>query len=574
MINFVIVKEVNIWEANYVVVDVETTGNSSIQNRIIDIAAVNMQNGDFTSEFNSLINPHQFIPPFIAQMTGITNESVFYAPEASEVMPSFLKKFDNPNSIFVAHNANFDFGFVKETLRRTGFYDFDFPVLDTLKLSRRILSDSQKKSVGNLSSYFGIKVRNRHTALGDAKATAKILMLLLEMIEEEHEITSLEELLIFQNKKLSFFNPPPANFLHLKDKIDTLPDAPGVYYFANGRKKIIYVGKAKSLKNRTGSYFKPGNITSHKIKELTSHIKDMWWTETNNELSALLLEAKEIKKHKPKFNFAGRRLRKLAFVKITTDELFPRIVVTNEITDDCEYFGPFTNRKFAEDVKDIIDKNFRLTKCDKTFKLESNLEACLYKQINLCLAPCEKKDPDSFLRSYILEVNQVRNFLSGFAEDLIQSLEKEMFHFSEKLEFEKASEFKDSINSIKRIFNNSDNFINSINQQNFVLILPVQGEDKLVDVFFFQYARLKFHKTIGRKASKDEELFAKFREIYFNDSTPPTSLTLEEIEEIKITNSWLAQNKENGKVIYTDKIQNISEFPTLLKNNIIETTFV
>jgi DNA polymerase-3 subunit epsilon len=568
------VKEINIWDANYVVVDVETTGNSSVQNRIIDLAAVNLHNGEFSAEFSSLINPHQFIPPFISQMTGITNEAVFYAPEASAVVPKFLENFKPENSIFVAHNANFDYGFVKETLKRCGYLDFDFPVLDSLKLARRVLADAQKKSVGNLAAYFGIKIRNRHTALGDAKATAKVLLYLLEMIEEEHEITSLEELMLFQNKKLSYFTPPPKNFAHLESKIEQLPEAPGVYYFYNSRKKVIYVGKAKSLKNRTGSYFKPGNITSHKLKELTSHIADLNWTETNNELSALLLEAKEIKRLHPQYNFAGRRLRKLSFLKLTTDELFPRVAVVNGINDDCEYFGPFTNRKFAEDIKDIIDKNFRLTKCEKTFTLASDKDPCLYEQMNLCLAPCAKKEPNSFIAKYTFEVEQVRSFLSGFAEGLIQSLENKMYKLSDSLEFEKANELKQSIISIKKIFNNSEKFINSINDQNFILILPVQGEDKLVDIFYFRFARLMFHKTIGRKAFQDMDLMVNYTELFLSNEKPPQSLSLEEVEEIKISNSWLAQNKENGKVIYTSNIPDITQFPSILQNNILETAFV
>lgn len=567
-------KETNIWDANYVVVDVETTGNSAVQNRIIDIAAVNIINGELDKEFSSLVNPHQFIPPFIAQMTGITNEAVFYAPEASVVMEKFIEPFKIQNSVFVAHNANFDFGFVSETLKRQGKPHFDFPVLDSLKLARRVLADSQKKSVGNLAAYFGIKIRNRHTALGDAKATAKILLYLLEMVEEEHEITTLEELLVFQNKKLSYFTPPPKNFVHLESKIEQLPDSPGVYYFRNNRNKVIYVGKAKSLKKRTGSYFKPGNITSHKLKELTEHIRDIHWTETNNELSALLLEAKEIKNYKPTYNFAGRRLRRLSFLKITTDELFPRVVVVSEISDDCEYYGPFTNRRFAEEIKEIIDKNFRLTKCDKQFTLESDKEPCLYKQMNLCLAPCITKSNKGIFDDYILEVESVRGFLSGFAENLIKTLEEKMLKFSDLLEFERANEIKQSIFSIKRIFNNSENFLNSINDQNFILILPVQEEDKLVDIFYFKFARLAFHKTIGRKAFDDDELIIKYSDIYLNGNGPSTSLSLEEVEELKITNSWLAQNKENGRVIYINSIEDITTLPNILKNNITEITFI
>lgn len=560
-------KEINFWDANFVVVDVETTGNLPTENRIIDIAAVNVKNGDLDKEYSSLINPHQFIPPFISQMTNISNEAVFYAPEAIEVMPKFLKSFDNANSVFVAHNANFDLSFVQATLKRIGIFDFNYPVLDTLKLARRVLNDTQKKSVGNLAQFFGIKVRNRHSALGDAKATAKILIYLLEIIEEEHEVTSLEELLNFQNKKLSFLMPKPENFIHLQDKLQTLPDEPGVYYFLDKRKKIIYIGKAKNLKNRVSSYFQPGNISSPKLKELTNHIADLKWVETNNELDALLLEAKEIKANQPKFNFAGRRTRRFPFLKISTSELFPKVEIVFDIDDDSEYYGPFTNKAYAEEIQSIIDKNFQLVKCDHKFDKSSIInEPCLYLQLDLCLAPCIKRYESDFAAKYELEIDKIKKFLSGFATQLVKSLENKMLQYSQSLDFEKANEMKKAIFSVKSIFNNTDNFFNSINQQNFVLILPNFSEEKLMDIFLFRFNKLKYHQTIGKKDVTNNLLIDNINKIYFNGLEVPKNLSSEEIEEIKITNSWLNQNKENGKVIYFEKHKNLQDLISAIKN--------
>ena len=133
-------EELSIWDANFIVVDVETTGNNPRDNRIIDIAAVNVNNGQITGEFSSLINPHQFIPYFITQMTGITNEAVFYAPEPSAIAPKLLSFSNKPNAVFVAHNANFDFSFVNETLKRLKLPPLEIPVLDTLKLAKRLLA--------------------------------------------------------------------------------------------------------------------------------------------------------------------------------------------------------------------------------------------------------------------------------------------------------------------------------------------------------------------------------------------------------------------------------------------------
>lgn len=552
-------KEISIWDANFIVIDVETTGNNPRDNRIIDIAAVAVNNGQIVEEFSSLVNPHQFIPFFITQMTGITNEAVFYAPEPAAIAPKLLGFFHKPNAVFVAHNANFDFSFVNETFYRIHLPKLDIPVLDTLKLAKRLLADAQKKSVGNLAHYFGIRIRNRHTAMGDAKATAKILLNLLDIAQEEHEITNLEELLALQNKKLSYFVPPKSMVEEFQAKLDKLPDAPGVYYFLDKRDKVIYVGKARSLRNRVSSYFQPGNITSYKLKELTKNIADIRWEETFNELSALLLEAKEIKKFKPKFNFVGLRLRSLPFLRITTEELFPKVEVTFNTELDGEYYGPFLNKQVAELIKEIIDKNFKLVKCDKDFVNNTDEEPCLYYQISRCLAPCAfRKEPD-FGYKYNNEVLSIRNFLSGFASGLKEELIKKMEEYSQTLEYEKANDIKKAIYSIEKVFNNSEEYFNSLNKQNFILVLPHQFDDNFYDVYLFKFNRLVYHKTLGRKAILNPELIQMINNVYFNGFAMSIENNLEFIEEIKITNSWLAKNKESGTIIYVDKYQNKDE---------------
>lgn len=551
-------EELSIWDANYIVIDVETTGNNPRENRIMDIAAVNVNNGQIVGEFSSMINPHQFIPYFITQMTGITNEAVFYAPEPSAIAPKLLSFFNKPNAVFVAHNANFDFSFVNETFKRLKLPALEIPVLDTLKLAKRLLADAQKKSVGNLAHYFGIRIRNRHTAMGDAKATAKILLNLLDIAQEEHEITSLDELLSFQNKKMSYFVPPKAMVDEFQAKLDNLPDAPGVYYFMDKRGKVIYVGKARSLKSRVSSYFQPGNITSYKLKELTKNIADLRWEETYNELSALLLEAKEIKKYEPKYNFVGLRLRSFPFLRIT-DELFPRIEITFNTEQEGEYYGPFLNKQVAILIKEVIEKNFKLVKCDKDFKSNTEYEPCIYYQMDKCLAPCAFRKEEDFAEKYNQEVTNIRHFLSGFASGLQQELKKKMDEYSYLLEFEKANEVKQALMSVEKVFNNSEEYFNSLNHQNFILVLPHQFDDKFYDIYLFKYNRLIFHKTLGRKATLNMELIDMINKIYFNGFAMKIENNLEFIEEIKITNSWLAKNKDSGTIIYIDKYQNLDK---------------
>ncbi len=549
-------ESISIWDANFVVIDVETTGNNPRENRIMDIAAVNLNNHSITKEYSSQVNPHQFIPPFITQMTKITNEQVFYAPENFAVMPKIASFFKTQNVVFVAHNANFDFSFVNESMKRAKLDPLEVPVLDTLKLARRLLADSQKKNVGNLAHYFGIRLRNRHSAMGDAKATAKVLLHFLEIAEEEHEITTLEELLSFQNKKLSYFTPLKEFTDSFQDKLSTLPDTPGVYYFMDKRKKIIYVGKAKSLKNRVSSYFQPGNITSYKLKELTKSIADLKWEETYNELSALLLESKEIKKYEPKFNFVGLRLKSFPFLILTTNEKYPRIDITYNTEMEAEYYGPFLSKAIALEIKDIIDKNFQLVKCDLDFNSKKIYDTCLFYQISECLAPCALRFENDFDEKYRKEVEKVRQFLSGFATNLFEKLKIKMENFSEKLEFEKAQEVKQTIEAASRIFNNSDDYINSINDQNFIMVMSHQSDQKFNDIFLFRYNKLMYHQTIGKKNMNNNELIEMIGKVYFNGTVIPDKLSLSDIEEMKITNSWLAKNKENGEIIYIDSLMN------------------
>jgi len=562
------VENINIWDANFVVVDVETTGHSPTQNRMMDLAAIVVSDGEIQEEFHSLINPHQFIPPFIAQMTKITNESVFHAPEERDVIPKFNELFQKENTIFVAHNAIFDFSFVSEAFKRLGIDGFQPPVLDTLKLARRIFPENQKKGVSSLASLFGIKIRNRHSALGDAQATAKILLYLLDLLEDEFEIATVEDLLAFQNKKTQHYVAKPEKFEFIESKLQTIPNEPGVYYFYNSRKEIIYVGKAKSLRRRVMNYFQPGSISSSKTHALSKHIRDISWEETNNELSALLLEARKIFELKPKYNTLGRRIRSFPFLKITTNEKFPKAEITFKPGEVGEYYGPFANKWIAEEVKEIIDRNFQLIKCDKNLKGNENIEPCIYFQMHQCLAPCSEAHRNS--QEYLQEVVNVRNFLSGFADKLVSSLENKMYKYADDCEFEKANEIKYTIHSIKKVLNNGENFYNSIGDKNFVLILPNESSEKLVDIFFFRNSRLYFHQTVGRKGKINEIIATNIHKIYFNGIIDSKTLSKEEINEIKITNSWLALTKDNGRVVYIPKETDESTIGKLILSSINE----
>ncbi len=300
----------NIWEAAFAVVDVETTGSDPKENRITEIACVKVIGGEIADEYSSLINPHQFIPPFIARMTGISNEMASIAPEPRGVLNEIFNILSVPKIIFTAHNVGFDWNFVRHSLYRQ---QMNAPIVEklcTLKLARKLVGKGYKKNVGDLAKYFGIEMNNRHRALGDARATALILLELLEIVSHEHSIETAEELLLFQNKRVQNYKISKQSLPRIENKLGSLPAGPGVYYFLDKNGDIIYVGKAKCLTDKVGTFFNESSVTSRKIAELVNNIHDIKWETTSSELSAWILESREIKRINPKYNNAGKMDRK------------------------------------------------------------------------------------------------------------------------------------------------------------------------------------------------------------------------------------------------------------------------
>ncbi len=536
------------WDATFVVVDVETTGSDTFRNRITEIALVVIQQGEIIDEFSSLVNPHQFIPTFIQNMTGITTEMAHKAPEPKEVFAQAIKYFNHPNTIFVAHNVRFDYNFVVESFRRELGEPFEKPQLCTLKLAKKLLSKDLKKNVGSLANFFNIPITNRHRAFGDAEATAYILFELLERAESEHNIHELDDLLKFQNKQNNNFKTTNDVIQKHEANLKKLPEEPGVYYFRNANGVPLYIGKAKSLRDRVRTYFQQGEVTSKKIAELVSNAEFIDWQVTNTELEALLLESKEIKKYFPPYNVQQKRYKSYPLLKITNEE-FPRIEKCFHFDDDgAEYYGPFKSRYLVEEIIDAIDKQFKLRKCVEPIVPNKKNEPCIYYQIKRCDAPCADLTTKE---EYAKELAQVRYYLSGFGNGLINQLEMKMQDFAAKLDFEKAAMIRDQISELNSILSRKSDVSTSVADNNLILIVQSSAHEKMLDIFCIKAGKLKKSLTIGKKQSL-HNIYSFFYQIYFLNDEEMENYTLEDIDELRIINSWLYKHKNTGKYIYTD----------------------
>ncbi len=276
----------------YAIVDIETTGGYAAGHRITEIA-IHLHDGvQVTDSYHTLINPGRSIPYYITGLTGITSEMVLGAPTFAEVASEVFSRLNG--KVFVAHNAHFDYAFLKKEFEQVGI-SWHARKLCTVRLSRKIVPGLRSYSLGSLAQSLGITITNRHRAGGDAAATVKIFHQLLLRDRENHILRAL--------KKNSGETILPPNLP--KHVFDALPTKCGVYYFHDARGNVIYVGKAINIKKRVAGHF-TGDAREWSRSRIRNEIHHITYELTGNELIALILESQQIRKLWPKYNRAQK----------------------------------------------------------------------------------------------------------------------------------------------------------------------------------------------------------------------------------------------------------------------------
>lgn len=276
----------------YAIVDIETTGGYAQHHRVTEVAIYHFDGNRITDKFSTLINPVRAIPNFITGLTGITTEMVEEAPTFEDVAEEIYEWLKD--RVFVAHNAHFDHSFLKREFDLVGI-QWQTKKLCTVRLSRKIIPGLDSYSLGALAESFGIKIPNRHRALGDAHATTKIFDILLKRDQQGVIAKSI--------KRNSGEATLPANLD--KADYDNLPSKAGVYYFLDAKGTIIYVGKAINIKKRITSHFS-GEAKEWNRSNIRNEICNIAYELTGNELIALILESQEIRRLWPKYNLAQK----------------------------------------------------------------------------------------------------------------------------------------------------------------------------------------------------------------------------------------------------------------------------
>lgn len=361
-------------------VDIETTGSSPFVDRAIEIGIVRVDDG-VVREFSTLLDPGVPISPFITGLTGIDARAVEEAPsfyEMKDVIAEYLE-----GALFVAHNARFDFGFLKQEFKR-----FEMPFtpkqLCTVKLSRRIFPSFLKHDLSTIIERFGFECDARHRALGDAKVVWDFYRHLLETQPMEKLVEVVGEL----SRRPTL--PPRL----AKKYMDKLPEAPGVYVFYDKGTTPLYIGKSINVRDRVLSHFSSDYTSAHKL-ELVSLIESIDVHPTGGDLSAQLLESEMIKSYQPLFNRQLRYVRKITLLKkvVTPEGYFGCEIVERDHIDMSEIddvLGVFRSKKQIREFLSECVKEYSL--CQKFLGLEKTHSGCFAYQLGWCRGACIGKE--------------------------------------------------------------------------------------------------------------------------------------------------------------------------------------
>lgn len=359
-------------------VDIETTGSQFERDRITEIGIKSFNNGGIR-EWERLINPHVYIPQNIQRLTGISPQMVSGKPSFEDLASEIKQELEG--KIFIAHNARFDYGFLKASFKRVGI-DFKPKVLCTVKLSRLLFPNQARHNLDTIIQSHCLKVRARHRALGDADVLYQFWQVCEKTVGKDRLLEAVNQLI--GNASL----PPNID----QALIDSIPDAPGCYIFYGENKVPLYIGKSISLRSRVMGHFQSA-LTQRKEMKLSMQVRDIDWIETSGELSALILESRLIKERMPSMNIKLRRSKDLCAWTLEKDAqgiIKPSLVSHKDLLPGLQdnLFGLFYSKREAHSYLKAIAKKYRL--CEVLLGLEKSLpgKPCFGFQVKQCGGAC------------------------------------------------------------------------------------------------------------------------------------------------------------------------------------------
>lgn len=348
----------------------------------------------------------------------------------------------------------------------------------------------------------------------------------------------------------------------IEEELKKLPAKPGVYLMHDERDEIIYVGKAISLRNRVRQYFQSSRNKGAKIEQMVTHIARFEYIVTDSELEALVLESNLIKEHRPKYNTMLKDDKSYPFIKVTVQEAYPRVLFARRMKKDKNrYFGPYTSAGAVKDVIELVRKLYQVRSCNRNLPRDCGKDRpCLYYHMKQCMGPCRGNVGQDIYKE---NIKKVIRFLNGDFQETIDQLTDKMMAASEVMRFEDAAEYRDLIQSIRKIGERQKITAYGEEDRDIIAVamdesLDLREQDAVVQVFFMRSGRMigrdHFYLRVARGDTRSQVLSSFMKQFYAGTPFIPREIMLQsEIEDKEIIEEWLSSRRKQKVHILVPK---------------------
>lgn len=538
-------------DVEFVALDVETTGLAPGRHRLIEVAAVVVRDGQIGAHFQRLVNPARRIPQFITRFTGISEAMVARSAPAERVLPR-LHAFIAGRPI-IGHNVGFDLGFLSYEGDRCRLAEaFPLEGVDTIALARRYLTGMRRARLDAVASVLHVPVRARHRALADALLTAQVFALLLARAREEGCATLDDLWRAVRGAAPSRASVPPVRptgSLYLNPAWrQSFSTRPGVYLMKDAAGVVIYVGKAKCLRDRLASYYSQPLGYARKMDGLLQHVHSIETRVLGSELEALLTESRLIKELQPCYNVQLRNYEIYPFIKVDVQHAYPRVYATREVAaDGARYFGPFRSERIVAATIELIHRVFPLRTCTRSLPPAGPAgDPCLRYHLKRCPAPCRGPLVLSAGEQYRAAVREACAFLGGERDDLLARLKREMYDAAARQDFERAARLRDALRDADLVLLGQRLITGAVEANNVLIIYP-SADDGCVEIFLVRHGRLaRQARVLATGAALEPEVRALVAEAACMGA-PPAQVGREEVDAINIIARWIHRHSEEDE---------------------------